>query len=84
MELNELDKEKLDSMLLYLTFMRNEPNNPLEFDKYLFNTKAHSSAKWWGLKLNEIVKNENRSQSLNTPTINPPIDQPTMLPLHQP
>lgn len=40
---------------LYLTFMRNEPNNPLPFDDYVFNTEAHPFPKALGYKLKQML-----------------------------
>jgi len=40
---------------LYLTFMRNEPTNPLPFDEYIFNTEAHPFPKAWGLRLRDTL-----------------------------
>eukprot|EP01084_Bolivina_argentea_P077575 140762_1 len=33
---------------LYLTFMRNEPDNPLVFNDYIFTTECHPMPKKWG------------------------------------
>eukprot|EP01084_Bolivina_argentea_P077572 140759_1 len=40
---------------LYLTFMRNEPDNPLPFDDYIFNTEAHPLPKKWGYQLQKMI-----------------------------
>eukprot|EP01084_Bolivina_argentea_P238704 401045_1 len=34
---------------LYLTFMRNLKDNPLNFDDYIFNTEGHPIPKIWGM-----------------------------------
>ena len=40
---------------LYLTFMRNEKDNPLPFDDFVFNTEAHPLPKKWGYKMNQML-----------------------------
>ena len=46
---------------LYLTFMRNEENNPLPFDEYVFNTECHPFPKSMGRQLNSLLKKERES-----------------------
>ena len=38
--------------------MRNAPDNPLEFDKFVFNTEAHPLPKSWGYKMNDLINND--------------------------
>eukprot|EP01084_Bolivina_argentea_P158396 275920_1 len=104
---NILTKEKSNSLpsyffaeslkYLYLTFMRNEPNNPLQFNKFVFNTEAHPYPKKWGYKLNDMIKKtystyEPTKQNTITPTKlttksptkNPTTKTPTQNPNKQP